>query len=162
MIIQQDYIKIGTKPRPGIIMAQPNSITIHWVGPFPGQVPTDVVRYWVKQNAETSAHFVIKNDQCINCIPVSEVAWHCGDAKGNRSSIGIEVIPMNVEGEFSADSIDTLKQVLMHLPRVDLLRHYDWTGKDCPLYYTPLSEGGEDHWNALREELYDGWGNNEV
>jgi N-acetylmuramoyl-L-alanine amidase len=149
--IKQEFIAVNTKPRPGIIMAQPTSITIHWVGPYPGQSPRDVINYWVKQNAETSAHFVIKDAECINCIPQHEVAWHCGDAKGNRSSIGIEVIPCNVEGEFSTASIDTLRELLLHLPPVGLMRHYDWTGKDCPLYYI-----SQERWDELLKELKDG------
>jgi N-acetylmuramoyl-L-alanine amidase CwlA len=133
-------------------MNHPKSITIHWVGPFPGQTPSVVRQYWVKNNLQASAHYVIKDDECIQCIPDGEVAWHCG-CKGNYESFGIEVIPMNIEGRFSQESIDTLKQVVSHLAPTKILRHYDWTGKDCPLYYTPLSDGGDDRWRDLVAEL---------
>ena len=138
-------------------MNNPTSITLHWIGPTPGQTPDVVRNYWLKGNdgkgIEASAHYVIKDSLCLQCIPEQEVAWHCG-SKGNYSSIGIEVIPMSIEGEYSADSIDTIIQLLKHLPRVQLLRHYDWTQKDCPKFYTPLVKDGQKRWDELLEELY--------
>jgi N-acetylmuramoyl-L-alanine amidase CwlA len=118
----------------------------------------------VDNNLQASAHFVVKDDVVINCIPTTEVAWHCG-SKGNYTSIGIEVIPANAMGQFSEDSIESIKQIITRWSKLQLLRHFDWTGKDCPRYYTDIVDlvgadgrvenpvGGTDRWKKLVEEL---------
>lgn len=127
---------------------QPTSITIHWTGPYPGQSPEDVREWWIGSNGEASAHFIVKNDDVLQCWPLDKVAWHAGCKAGNHTSIGIEVIPCNMQGRFSERTIRTLKELLGTLPRLPIVRHYDWTGKDCPSYYTDNAE-----WKALLEKL---------
>jgi N-acetylmuramoyl-L-alanine amidase CwlA len=156
VIIEQNFIPRGKPARPCIKLANPASITIHWVGPYPNQTPEIVRNWWLNgpdgKGIEASAHFIVKDERIMQCIPLSEVAWHCG-SKGNYSSIGIEVIPSNTEGRFSDQSIDTLIYCISTLPKVKLLRHYDWTQKNCPLYYTPLSEGGQERWEWLKSAI---------
>ena len=79
---------------------------------------------------------------------VNKVAWHAGCKAGNNTSIGIEVIPKNAAGEFSDRSIATLKELLDSLPHLPIVRHYDWTGKACPAYYT-----NNDKWQELLKKL---------
>lgn len=154
--------------RPGLPLNNPTSITLHWIGPYPRQTPEIVRNWWLRgsdgKGVEASAHYIIKDDLVLQCIPEHEVAWHCG-SKGNYSSIGIELIPMNTTGMFSLKTIDSLKEVLKLLPNVELKRHYDWTGKDCPRYYTPIvgmvgadgrvenPSGGEQRWIDFIKEL---------
>lgn len=123
-------------------------ITIHWIGPYPGQTPEQVRNYWITSKGEASAHFIIKDDECLQCWPLDVVAWHAGCRAGNYSSIGIEVIPKDTDGEFSEKSINTLKQLLDTLPKLPIVRHYDWTGKDCPKYYC-----NNERWERLLKIL---------
>jgi hypothetical protein len=164
LIIKQQYIEMPCKARPGLPLNHPTSIYIHWIGPYPNQTPYDVIAWWVKSGNAASAQFVIKDELCVSPIPENEVAWHCG-TRDNYSSIGIECIPMNKAGEFSADTIDTLVALLKHLPKVELRRHFDATGKDCPRFYTDVMTdagvdgrvenppGGEDRWLELKDYL---------
>lgn len=142
----------GHACRPGKLLTDTASITIHWVGPYPTQTPQIVRDWWARSGNNVCAHYIIKDNVCWQCIPDDEVAWHCGSA-GNYTSIGIEVIPATAEGQFSDASIESLVTLLTLLKKVPLVRHYDWTGKDCPLYYTPLSDGGEERWLALKKHL---------
>ena len=67
----------------------------------------------------------------------------------STEEIGIEVIPENTDGRFSDASIETLKTLLdKYFPRLPLVRHYDWTGKDCPKYYVD-----SNNWKDLLEKL---------
>jgi N-acetylmuramoyl-L-alanine amidase CwlA len=152
MELREDFIAKNTPPRPCIALKDPSSITIHWVGPYPGQTPYDVINYWVGEGLEASAHFVIKDGLTVCAIPTTEVAWHCGP-KGNYTSIGIEVVPMNRSGEFSDASIASLYELIKAWPNLELLRHYDWTQKDCPRFYTPEVVGGNDAWEDLKLRL---------
>jgi N-acetylmuramoyl-L-alanine amidase len=152
VIIEQNFIPRGKPARSGLKLANPTSITIHWVGPYPAQTPEVVRNWWTNgsngMGIEASAHFIIKDDRIMQCIPLSEVAWHCG-SKGNYASYGIEVVPADKEGKFSEQSIETLIYCISTLPKLPLKRHYDWTQKDCPLYYTPFTKDGNKHWQDL-------------
>ena len=127
----------------------PSSVTIHWIGAFPEQTPEDVRDWWLNGGGEASAHIVIKDGQALQCWPLTKVCWHCGNLAGNRSSIGIEVVPENIEGRFSEKSVLALKELLDDLfPSLPLKRHYDWNGKDCPSYYID-----EEQWLSLKIAL---------
>jgi N-acetylmuramoyl-L-alanine amidase len=168
MTLREEFIPINTPPRPGLPLHAPMAITIHWIGPYPNQSPYDVIKWWKTgpdgKGIQASAHYVIKNDLIINCIPTDEVAWHCG-SKGNYTSIGIEVVPASRNGEFSTESIASLKELIEKWPDLELLRHYDWTQKDCPRYYTPITglmgvegrvdnpTGGQARWEELKKGL---------
>jgi N-acetylmuramoyl-L-alanine amidase len=148
----KELLPVGSLARPGKKLDTIQSITIHWVGPYPGQ-SVYAPYYWWRDGPDgkgitASAHFIIKDDTCLQAIPINEVAWHCGNALGNNTSIGIEVIPVDTSGKFSVLSIETLKEVLASLPKVPLKRHYDWTGKDCPRYYIL-----DERWDTLRRQL---------
>lgn len=127
---------------------QPSIITIHWIGPYPNQTPDNVRTWWINSKNEASAHFIVKEDEVMQCWPTDKIAWHAGCKAGNNTSIGIEVIPCNIQGRFSEKTIRTLKELLDTLPRLPLVRHFDWTGKDCPSYYCNNNE-----WNELLEKL---------
>lgn len=153
------YLEKGTPPRPGTLLKEATSITIHWIGPYPGQSVYDPWTYWQKgldgKGLQVSAHFVIKDDTVLYAIPITEVAYHTGTLKGNATSIGIEIVPLTKEGLFSDKSIETAMELInTYIPTtLELKRHFDWSGKNCPLYYTPLSVGGDDRWQILKEQL---------
>lgn len=128
-------------------------ITIHWTGPFPGQTPEQVRQWWIDSKGEASAHFIIKDEEVLQCWPLDRVAWHAGCRPGNYQTIGIEVIPMNKEGEFSAMSINSLNELIKYLNKelgmtAPIVRHFDWTGKRCPEYYCDTNR-----WKQLLKEI---------
>lgn len=138
MLFIQDFIPEDAKcnTKHGLDNGIATTVTIHWIGPYPGQTPEQVRKYWIDSKGEPSAHFIIKDDECVQCWPIDKVAWHAGCRSGNYTSIGIEVVPENTDGRFSDASIETLKALLdKYFPGLPLVRHYDWTGKDCPKYY---------------------------
>ena len=127
----------------------PDSVTIHWIGPYPKQ-NCDIVRnWWLTGGQQGSAHLIVHDENVMQCWPFTRTAWHAGNSKGNNTSIGIEVVPRNEDGEFSDASIETLKEALdKFFPGLPLKRHYDWSKKDCPRYYVD-----EERWAALKERL---------
>lgn len=148
--IEKQFIPTDSKCFTGIQLPKegPSSITIHWIGPYPDQTPEDVRHWWISSGGEASAHFIIKDERCVQCWSTDLVAWHAGCKQGNLTSMPIEVIPKNKEGEFSDESIETLKLLLRELPKVYIVRHYDWTKKDCPKFYVD-----EERWNSLLKKL---------
>lgn len=150
MNIRQDFIPEGTKcdTRQLFSSNSLSAITIHWIGPFPGQTPEHVRNYWINSGGDASAHYIVKDDEVLQCWPENKIAWHAGCRAGNLTSIGIEVIPCNIQGRFSERTIKTLKELLDTLPKLPLVRHFDWTGKDCPKYYCDNAE-----WKELLNKL---------
>lgn len=150
MHLIKNYLPEGSKcdTKRNFDKDQPSVITIHYIGPYPGQSPAQVREWWEVSEGEASAHFIIKDDIVIQCWPVTKMAWHAGCKAGNTTSIGIEVVPRNAAGEFSERSIATLKELLDTLPKLPLVRHYDWTGKLCPAYYVD-----NDKWTELLKKL---------
>lgn len=154
MILKQQFIPIGNSSRPGITLKSIESITLHWIGPYLHS-PETVRDWWMCDAVQASAHYVVRDKYVLQCIPEQEVAWHCG-CSGNYSSIGIEMVPKNIKGLFSDDTIDSVIELCKRLPKVKLLRHYDWTNKDCPRYYTPFVEDGDIRWLELKSVIEKG------
>lgn len=148
MTITKDIIKDSSTCATHKKIKELKSITLHWIGPYPHHTPAGVKDWWENGGGEASAHYIIKDDECLQCWENDDVAWHCGNKEGNESSIGIEIIPANEKGMFSKESIATLKALLATLPKVPLKRHYDWSGKDCPKYYCDAQQ-----WFDLQQEL---------
>lgn len=124
------------------------NITIHYTGPLPKQTPAQVRKYWIDSKGEPSAHFIIKDEEVLQCWEIDKVAWHTGTSRGNHSSIGIEVIPETKDGKFSERSIASLKELIATLPKLPIVRHYDWSGKKCPAYYVD-----DKKWKDLLEKI---------
>jgi len=163
MRVTQKLLSLGKKARPGIKFTKPlDRIVVHWIGPYPNQAVVTPWHWWENgsdgHGITASAHFILKDTDLIQCLPLDEVGWHSGDAR-NYSSIGIEVIPKNVEGEFSMWSLDTLKKLIWHIRdevglKLPVERHYDGVQKkDCPRFYTPLVEGGQDRWEEFLRDV---------
>jgi N-acetylmuramoyl-L-alanine amidase len=168
MRITQKLLTLGKPARSGIKFAKPlERIIIHWIGPYPGQSVNDPWNCWENENPVTkkldgtgklaSAHFIVKDFDVLQCVPLDEVAWHSGDMR-NYDSIGIEVIPENTAGEFGYTTLGWLKELVQHIRQetgldLPLKRHFDGVqGKPCPLYYTDFSEipGGQKRWEELK------------
>jgi|GEM_PF-5859212 len=175
MIITQNLLTIGKRARSGINFTKPiTKIILHWIGPYPKHTPAGVRNWWEngsdKNGVQASAHFIVKDDECLQCLPLNEIGWHSGDTR-NHESIGIEVVPMNATGEFSTTTIQTLKELLQHIKKeikIDLKieRHFDGVQKkDCPRFYTPSTnlvgvenreanpESGDQRWDELKKSF---------
>jgi hypothetical protein len=165
----QKYLSLGKKARglegkPYYFKKPVDMIIIHWIGPYPGQSVFSPWYWWEDgsdgSGVRASAHFIVKGNDVLEALPLDEVGWHSGDAR-NYSSIGIEVVPMNNDGEFAQDTIETLKEVVEFIrrtyPHTQLYRHFDGEQKkDCPKFYTPLAKDGkegDERWIALRNYL---------
>ena len=124
---------------------QYDSITIHYTGEQFGQTPS-VVREWLaRPEGEASYHLIIKDHLCLQVQPLGRTVYHCGHPTGNRTSLAIAVVPNSEKGEFSEASMKTLREVLHLLKPVPLLRHSDWSPKDCPKWYID-----EERWKQLQ------------
>ncbi|ANY71100.1 N-acetylmuramoyl-L-alanine amidase [Paenibacillus sp. BIHB 4019] len=135
-----NHIPKGTacNRRPALPMTA-TTITIHNTGNESSTAANE--RAWLTNptnGREASYHIVVDQLGAIECLPLSENAWHSGDGSkagsGNRTSIGIELCESGDYSKVLDNAVelvaDMLKQRGWGVDR--LRRHYDWSGKICP------------------------------
>ena len=132
-------------------------IVVHYTG-NKNDTAKNNCKYFAKNKVNASAHYFVDSKEWCNSVPEEDMAWHCG-AKTykhphcrNNNSIGIELCTnYNDNFYFEEDTITNaieLVAILMHkynVPLDKVVRHYDVTGKKCPL---PLID--EQKWQAFK------------
>jgi N-acetylmuramoyl-L-alanine amidase CwlA len=134
-------LTINPMSRPGTKIGTIKGIVIHYVG-NPGSSAKANRDYFesLKNQKVTyaSSHYIVGlGGEIIRCVPEDEVAYHASAANGNY--IGIEVCHPDASGKFSdvtrAALVELAADILWRHSAKEIKRHYDVTGKLCPLYY---------------------------
>ncbi|MCC8181860.1 MAG: peptidoglycan recognition protein family protein [Clostridiales bacterium] len=153
-----DLLTVNEYSRPGIALERVNGIVIHYVG-NPGTT-AQANRNYFESLAETgethaSSHFVIGLEgEIIQCVPLDEIAYCSNDR--NSDTISIECCHPGEDGAFTQETYDSLVKLVTfladyyELDRDQVIRHYDVTGKLCPLYYVEH----EDAWEQFKDDVF--------
>lgn len=120
-------------------------------------------RYFQNNAAGASAHYFVDENAVVRSVPEDRAAWHCGGAVythpacRNGNSIGVEICTKWNGGYFFAEqALENAKALLRELmqryaiPAERVLRHYDVTGKLCPM---PFVGAGLADWEAFKGGL---------
>ena len=132
-------------------------IVVHYVG-NPGTSAEANRNYFAglaKSGATyASSNFIIGLDgEVIECVPLGEVAY-CSNNR-NSDTISIECCHPEADGKFTDATYASLVKLcgwlmeIYSIPRDNVIRHFDVTGKECPLYFVDH----EDEWESFRDEL---------
>jgi N-acetylmuramoyl-L-alanine amidase CwlA len=84
---------------------------------------------------------------------MTEVAYASNNR--NEDTISVECCHPDETGKFTSDTYDSLVSltaalcVEYNLKEEDIIRHYDVTGKLCPLYFVEH----EDAWTAFKDDV---------
>lgn len=114
-------------------------------------------------NRKSSADLFVDRDGAIweyNNILDGWYSWHCGDGGGrygitNANSIGVEVVSDGCD--FTDAQIASVAWLYQHYcnmlgRRLEVVRHYDASRKQCPAPYVNASR-----WAALKESVANGY-----
>lgn len=119
-------------------------IAIHYVG-NPGSSAQQNHDFFDQPETEVSAHFLVGLDgEIIQCIPLDERSAATNER--NIDTISIEVCHPDASGQFSQATYESLVKLTAWLcdhcgiDRDHVIRHYDVTGKACPLYFVENPE----------------------
>lgn len=144
MDIQERLLSINPYSRTGEKLQSVKQIVVHWVGNA-GSSAIGNRNYFESlkdKGIYASSQYIIGlNGEIICCIPEDEVAYHAGNRTINRNSIGIENCHPGWDGKFSDATYNSLVELCADICRRyglsvnNIIRHYDVTRKDCPLYY---------------------------
>ena len=156
--VTADLLPQNKYSRPGTALTQVNGIVIHYVG-NPGTTAQQNRDYFAglatTHATSASSHFVIGIDgEIIQCVPLDEVAY-CSNNR-NYDTISIECCHPGEYGQFTQETYDSLVRLTAFLAdyygleRDDIIRHYDVTGKLCPLYFVEH----EDAWAQFKDDVF--------
>ncbi len=150
-IIKNEY------SRPDIKLEEINAVVVHYVAD-PTATAAQTRAYFnnlaITHYTWASSHFVVGLDgEVLQLIPLTEWAY-CSNER-NKDTVSIECCHPEEDGKFTDATYDSLVKLVADLcreydldPRTDVIRHYDVTGKMCPLYFV-------EHEDAWREFLTD-------
>lgn len=145
MQIQQMLLTPNKYSRPQIPLEKVEKIAVHYVG-NPGSTAIANRNYFENQKnggRYVSSHLIVGlSGEIIQCIPFTELSYCTNQANGY--SISIECCHPDSTGKFTAATEKSLAELCAYLcgkfgldPLNDIIRHYDVTGKQCPLYWSP-------------------------
>ena len=164
-------------------------IVIHYTG-NDGDTDENNGKYFKNNIVQASAHYFVDDDSITQSVPDNYIAWHCGATKykhaycRNANSIGVELCDDVKNGTIypSEKTIANALELVEHLmrkyniPKDNVIRHYDVSGKLCPLYWCGTKDKDTkwktDFWSRLgacsekktiqevaREVILGRWGN---
>lgn len=155
--ILEDFLTPNEYSRPGERLAEVTEIFVHYTanaGTSAAQNRSYFENLGITGETSASAHFVIGYEgEIIQCLPLDEIGYAVREH--NFNSVSIECCYLQEDGKFTEETYQSLMKLLGWLmSEYDLgpsaiKRHYDSSGKLCPLYYVEH----EDAWNQLREDL---------
>ena len=122
-----------------IAKAQINDIVVHYVG-NPRTNAQQNRDFYNQQDSDVCSHFVIGLEgEIIMCVPLTEKSASSNDR--NRDTISIR--------RQSARAAKMRRRKSFNLSTDHVIRHYEVTGKECPMYYVRNPE----KWDQFKEDL---------
>lgn len=157
--IDEQLLTVNEYSRPGKRVDAIEYVVIHYLG-NPKTTAQQNHDYFESlkdlQNVSMSANYVIGIDgEIIECVPPGEIAYASNSM--NHLSVSIENCHLDDSGRFTEDTYESCVKLTAYLvaeyglERENIIRHYDVTGKMCPLYYVE----NEDKWEKFRDDVMD-------
>lgn len=152
-----ELLTVNPYSRPGTALEKVNGIVIHYTA-NPGATAIANRNYFENlkdtHTTKASSHFVVGLEgEIVQCIPTAEIAYASNDR--NSDTISIECCYKNEDGSFEQATYDSVIRLTawlcekFGLTSEDVIRHYDVTGKLCPLYYVEH----EDAWQQFKADV---------
>ena len=151
--VEKDYLTVNEWSRPGEALKKIKGVVIHYVG-NPGTTAQANRNYFESLSSGSTAtyassHFIIGLEgEVIQCVPLTEIAYASNSRNGD--TISIEVCHPDETGEYGPETYARVVELAAWLcrefrldPEKDVIRHYDVSGKLCPLYYVEHQEAWE-------------------
>ncbi len=146
-------LELDGESRTGEKLSAVSAIAVHYVA-NPGTSAMANRNYFNGPDSDSSAHFIVGlSGEVLLCVPPDEVS-HATNER-NFDTLSVEVCHPDETGAFSEESYESLIRLLAFLcdryglKEDQIIRHYDVTGKMCPLYYVEHPEA----WEGLKEDV---------
>lgn len=150
-LIQKNYTKGGNVPKYIVIHNTDN----------PNANAQQHFKYWnTNDKANSSAHYVLDDNEIIKLVNHGDTAWHCGKKYGvaefndctNRNSIGIEICNHNGcdFNKAMENAINLVKKLMAehNIPAERVITHFQACRKTCPSTILKLNK-----WDWFKSQL---------
>ena len=131
-----------------------NDIVIHYVGNAGSSAMENRDYFESLQDGSTSAssHFIVGLEgEIVQCVPLSEIAY--ATKNRNVDTISIEICHPDADVTYrSAIRLTAWLCKAFGIGPEHVIRHYDVTGKLCPLYYVEHPDAWEQFLSDVRTE----------
>lgn len=129
-------------------------IVVHYTA-IPGISSYKMAKRFSTTKRQVSTHFVVDEHEIWRCVPIEYAAWHCGSTKykhpkaRNDNSIGVDLCEdkiccdtqkvIDLDWYFTEETLHLGAKLVAamclanNVPEENIIRHYDVTGKDCPV-----------------------------
>ena len=156
--VKEDLLPVNEFSRCGDKLTQVNAVVIHYVG-NPNTTAWQNRSYFenLATSGETSASsnlIVGLEGEALLCVPLDEVAYCSNDR--NHDTVSIEFCHPAAGGKPTQETYDTLVKLTAWLcdlygldAQEDVIRHYDVTGKQCPMYFVE----NEAEWTQFKADV---------
>lgn len=151
--VDQQFIDLDGNARPGTPLKKVRDLAIHYVG-NPNTTAMANRNYFNQPTTGVSSHFIVGLEgEIVQCVPLSEQSVATNSR--NVDTVSIEVCHPDESGQFNEKTYASLIKLCawlcqeLRLDETRLIRHYDVTGKQCPLYYVQH----EDAWEQLKADV---------
>ncbi|MBR0410297.1 MAG: N-acetylmuramoyl-L-alanine amidase [Eubacterium sp.] len=159
--IRQLFLTPNSYSRSRIPLKKVKGVVIHYVA-NPGSSAVDNRDYFesLMETHETkaSSHFIVGlSGEIIQCMPLNEISYASNSR--NRDTISIECCHPGKDGRFNDRTYQSAVQLtawLCYTYGLDsskVIRHYDVTGKMCPLYYVRHEDAWKEFKNNVQKHL---------
>lgn len=137
--------------RPQIPLKSVKKVVLHYVGNPKSSAMANRNYFENQKNGGryVSSHYIVGlSGEILRCVPENEVAYCSNSA--NSYSISIECCHPDATGKFTDATTDSAAELCAYLLKKyglsvnDLIRHYDVTGKQCPLWFVPTKYQSAD------------------
>lgn len=118
----------------------PDTIVVHYTGGSCVSAATLAECFYHNNGGyNQSCNFIVDEKEIVCSIPAGRMSY--GVTGHNNHIINIEVCYKDLSGRFELETIENLRLLVKRLqerfkiPDEMVKRHYDMTGKQCPMYY---------------------------
>lgn len=134
---------------------QPRELILHYIG-NPGTTARQNASYFAHVNSQTSVHYIVDDTEIIEIIPPDQKSYGTSDREHNERGIQIEMCHPDASGKVSETTLTNVvwlcRELMKRYEITEIIRHYDVTGKRCPLWYVEHPE----EWEALKGRIVEG------
>ena len=161
--VEPDLLSVNEWSRPGDALEEVTGVVLHYVG-NPGTSARANRNYFESLSSGelrtyASSHFIVGLEgEVIQCVPLTEIAYASNSR--NADTISVEVCHPDEGGEYGPAAYARVVELTAWLcrefrldPAEDVIRHYDVTGKLCPLYYVEHEEAWAQLLDDIQEEV---------
>lgn len=159
MQVKQMLLTPNKYSRPQIKLNKVTAVAVHYVG-NPGSTAEANRNYFesLKSGAKgvyASSHYIVGlQGEIIQCIPEAEQSYCTNQA--NSYTVSIEHCHPDTTGKPTAQTYNSLVELVADIckrykldPLKDIIRHYDVTGKICPMWFVR----NPDDWEKFKKNV---------